>query len=97
MRPFLDEFAIYLSDVIMTRDELLIAGDFNLHFEKPSAADVRYFKAILVENNLEQRVTQTTHKGGHMLDLVITRTTSSIVHTTEVYRSCISDHSSVLF
>ena len=30
--PFLDEFAMYLNDVIMTRDELLIAGDFNLHF-----------------------------------------------------------------
>ena len=97
VRPFLDEFANYLSDVIMTRDELLIAGNFNLHFEEPSAPGVSYLKDILAENNLEQRVTQPTHRGGHMLDLLITRTTSSIIRTTEVYRSCISDHFSVLF
>ena len=46
VRPFLDEFANYLSDVIMTRDELLIAGDFNLHFEEPSAPGVSYLSNV---------------------------------------------------
>ena len=60
---------MYLSDVIMTHDELLIAGAFNLHFEEPLAPGVSYLKDILAENYLEQRVTQPTHRGGHMLDL----------------------------
>ena len=52
---------------------------------------------MLAENNLQQHVTKPTHKAGHMLDLVISRASSSIISTTDVYDASISDHISVLF
>ena len=38
VRPFLDELSSYLSEVTMTPGNLVIVGDFNLHYEQ---ADVR--------------------------------------------------------
>ena len=42
-------------------------------------------------------MTKLTHKAGHTLDLVISRASSSIISTTDVYDASISDHFSVLF
>ena len=58
---------------------------------------VKLLNDILAENNLKQHVTEPTHMKGHMLDLVITRSSSSIVSSTTAYPSSISDHYSVVF
>ena len=58
---------------------------------------VKALNDILAENNLKQHVTEPTHMKGHMLDLVITRSSSSFVSSTTAYPSSISDHYSVIF
>ena len=96
-RSFLDELALYISDLAVVREDILMAGDFNLHFHLPNASGVQYLKQILADNNMHQHVTQPTHRSGNMLDLVITRASSNIVTTTDVCNSSISDHYSVIF
>ena len=58
---------------------------------------VKLLNDILAENNLQQQVTESTHIRGHRLDLVITRSPSSIVSSTMTYPSSISDQYSVVF
>ena len=97
VQSFLDEFATYVNEIVVTRQDILIVGDFNLHCELNSAPGVKLLNDILAENNLKQHVTEPTHMKGHMLDLVITRSSSSIVSSTTAYPSSISDHYSVVF
>ncbi|KAI0214517.1 putative RNA-directed DNA polymerase from transposon BS [Lamellibrachia satsuma] len=97
VQSFLDEFTKYVNEIVVTRQDILIVGDFNLHCELNSAPGVKLLNDILAENNLKQHVTEPTHMKGHMLDLVITRSSSSIVSSTTAYPSSISDHYSVVF
>ena len=76
----------------MAQQDILIVGDFNLHCELGSAPGVKLLNDILAENNLQQHVTESTHIQGHRLDLVTTRSPSSIVSSTMAYPSSISDH-----
>ena len=52
VQSFLDEFATYVNEVVVTRQDILIVGDFNLHCELNSAPDVKLLNDILAENNL---------------------------------------------
>ena len=86
-----------MSDITVAREDIIIVGDFNLHLELPNATGVKEFTRLLAENNLVQHVTKHTHRAGHTLDLVITRSDSSLVSATDVFNSSISDHYSVIF
>ena len=96
-KSFLDELALYISELAVVREEILMAGDFNLHFHLPNASGVQYLKQILADNNMQQHVTKPTHRSGNLLDLVITRVCSNIVASTDICESSISDHYSVIF
>ena len=96
-KSILDELALYISDVVVVREDILMAGHFNRHFHLPNASGVQYLKQILADNNMQQHVTQPTHRSGNLLDMVITRVSSNIVTTTDVCKSSISDHYSVIF
>ena len=91
---FLNEFETFLSDVTMFAGPVLIAGDFNVHFNKPDHSDVRQLIDILDSFGLHQHVQQPTHKYGNILDLVITRSDSDIVRSSSVQPRLefISDH-----
>ncbi len=49
---------------------LVILGDFNIHLDKPQAAD---FHTILASFDLKTELTTATHKSGNQLDLIYTR------------------------
>ena len=93
---FLDEFEALIGDSMTIGTDIIIAGDFNLHFERQDASGVDAFRRLLLENNLKQHVLQPTHTKGHMLDLVLTHLSSSILNGVTVEKSNISDHHSVL-
>ena len=97
LHPFLAEISTYLSDITVAREDIIIVGDFNLHLELPNETGVKEFTRLLAENNLVQHVTKHTHRAGHTLDLVITRSDSSLVFATDVFNSSISYHYSVIF
>ena len=94
---FLDELSPYLREVATAHENLVIVGDLNLHYGMDSATSVNRLEEMLVENDLEQRVPQLTHKMGHTLALVITEKADSILSSPDVYHSAISDHRRVVF
>ena len=80
---FLEEFELYLDDVLGKSGRMIMVGDFNIHVERPTDCYPKKFLEILSQHDLFQCVPITpTHDEGGTLDLVI---------TTESARNIISD------
>ena len=77
--------------------DILITGDFNIHFEPNSAPGVVKLHHILEEHGRQRYVMLPTHKRGHTLDLVISRRSDTTVSTVAIEHTEISDHHSVTF
>ena len=70
---FLEEFDDYLQTLSTKSGTPVIAGDFNLHVERPDDLYPKKFFQLLAQYNLFQYVpTVPTHDQGGTLDLVIT-------------------------
>src|SRR6476661_2030171 len=72
--------------------ELIISGDFNIHFDVPSAPATVALSDLLTCSHLQQHVNFPTHNRGHTLDLLISRTTSSTIDSVEWTIPFLSDH-----
>ena len=74
-------------------------GDFNVHCDVDDNQLANAFKDVLVSLELEQHVHQATHKGGHTLDLLITRTVTDqhLVQELSVSETSLSDHFLITF
>jgi hypothetical protein len=90
---FFEEFSNYLDAMILGHEELLICGDFNFHFGKVNDKEASTFTDLLSSYGLQQHVTVPTHTKGHVLDLIITRSSvDSFLNDTTVTDMLISDH-----
>ena len=89
---FLDEFAVLLESPVLCPGKLVLTGDFNFQVDDPSDSAALKFLDLLDLFNLRQHIDVPTHKEGHTLDLIITR--SDEEHATDffVYDPVISDH-----
>ncbi len=67
---FVEELDVLLSTFPEDGTPLVILGDFNIHLDKPQAAD---FHTLLASFDLKRVLTTTTHKSGNQLDLIYTR------------------------
>ena len=72
---FMNEFSALLESYIIKTGSLLIAGD---HVDDTSYAVAANFLGFLESFDLRQHVHSYTHRAGHTLDLVISRTAESI-------------------
>ena len=89
---FIDEFGTLLETYSIKPGALLIAGDFNFHMDNLSEVAAKNFLVLIESFNLHQHVKQTTHRAGHILDLVLTRCGEDIIRSTIIHDSAISDH-----
>ena len=93
--PF-SEFITELSHVLdraATRPtEYVIVGDFNVHYGDLRWHDVRVLSELLKDNEYTQHVTEPTHVGGNILDLVITRDTPDNIVAGVSVDTLLSDH-----
>ena len=94
-RQFLTEFSSFLERQIILPGELLLLGDFNIHIDDPNDYYAKEFQSLLETFDLTQLVRQATHKDGHILDLVITKSTCILVKDIYVTPPWVSDHSIV--
>ena len=96
---FLTEFSEYVDRHTTTSGKLLICGDLNFHYDDRSNEDANKFKDTIFSLNLDQHVGVATHTHGHVLDLVLTRSTDSLdmVHDLDVHAAVFSDHSPISF
>ena len=76
---FMSEFTSLLEDFISSSSEIIFTGDFNFHVDDPLAPHVSSFLDLLSTFNLTQHITYPTHNSTHTLDLLITRSTSSLI------------------
>ncbi len=67
---FVEELDVLLSTFPEDGTPLDILGDFNIHLDKPQAAD---FHTLLSSFDLKRVLTTATHKSGNQLDLIYTR------------------------
>ena len=91
---FLDEFASYLTTLISSQCKILIAGDFNFHFDVTDDPDTVKLQDLLETCNMTQFIKEPTHISGHTLDLVVTRSSDNLIHSVEV-GTFFSDHNAV--
>ena len=92
---FISEFAEYLESFVLCTEPVLICGDFNIHVDNPADPDGEAFCDLLASMGLKQHVDTPTQIHGHTLDLIITRTTDSIVVDRPMADSFLSDHATV--
>ena len=76
---------IFLGDIFLQADRILLCGDFNIHLDVSSKD-----KDVIESYGLYQFVQQSTHKSGHILDVVIA--SHNIINENSV--NVLNDHSS---
>ena len=92
---FFTEFFNYLESLLLCKEPLVICGDFNIHVDDNDDGDSVIFCDLLESVGLRQHVDQATHVNGHILDLVITRLSDSIILNKPNIDHYISDHACV--
>ena len=65
-----------------------------MHVDQSSTADAKQFEDILHSFGLAQHVDSSTHICGHTMDLILSRSSDSLVHSC-VVSDLISDHHAV--
>jgi hypothetical protein len=89
---FMEEIEQFLDEICVVPEKLCILGDFNLHIEDADDGDTKKFMVILNNTGLYQFVSEPTHVGGGILDLVIARIGDDLVQNVEVDPIRYSDH-----
>ena len=69
---FFEEFSLLLEELVISTSPLLIFGDFNIHMDDGLNTNTNNFKDLLTSVGLMKNVCNSTHKRGHILDLLIT-------------------------
>ena len=91
------EFADYVDTILLSREELLILGDFNIHVDVAGDSDANKLSHFFESVGLQQHVEQYTHVQGHTLDLVISRRSDNIIENSPRVDRFLSDHGTVSF
>lgn len=95
VKMFFDEFSSFLEGLVFTPGALLVTGDSNFHMDEPDDHDACRFLQVLQSFDLTQDVSKSTHRKGHIHDLMITRADDDIIRECTVEDLFISDHLAV--
>ena len=82
---FLNQFTEYMSKNIITKTEIIITGDINIHLDVSTDSHTRRFTKILESCDLHQYVNVPTHYKGHTLDILVSRDTSELICDVDVF------------
>ena len=93
---FIEQFAELLDTLVTLKGKFIIAGDFNIHWDKSNdeSKERKELDILLKTYGLHQHVSKPTHTKGHTIDLIITRDDDNCVVST-VVDELISDHNAV--
>ena len=84
---FIEEMSDFL-DTIDDTSDLVLCGDFNLHFDNPKDNYVNKFKDILDNHELINNVNAPTSKSNHIIDLIIHNKSKKITKKIEIEPEC---------
>ena len=89
---FMQEFSVFLENLVLCPEVLVVAGDFNLHMDDATDADALKFAELLETFGLTQHINFATHVSGHWLDLIITRSSNDVMIISPRPSLFLSDH-----
>ena len=75
---FLEELTSFLETVTLRDEKFLICGDFNVHLDCLDKPECKKFLDVLQIFDIEQHVKVPTHRNGHILDLILSRSSGSL-------------------
>ena len=64
--------------------ELVVVGDLNFHLDIPTDPDAKKFLSLLETMHFIQHVSSSTHRSGHILDVVVTRDNETVLQEVTV-------------
>ena len=88
---FFKEFTELLNLYAVSHEDIIIAGDSNIHMETEDTS-AKQMKELLNLYDLKQHVEEPTHVKGHILDIVITPNRESLVMDMNVTEIDLSPH-----
>ena len=91
---FMEQFTEYLDTLSTLNGQLIIAGDFNVHWENKDNQERNELNLLLDTYSFNQHVSGPTHIKNHTIDLIITRDHDNCLLSTEV-NELISDHHAI--
>ena len=91
---FIDEFTSLLEFLVHSPGLLLIGGDFNIHVDDKSCQLGQSFLSLIDSFDLQQHVSDSSHIGGHTLDLVLSRSSDNFLVDCST-SDFISDHRAI--
>ena len=68
-----------MEPIILSRDPLFFTGDFDIRVDDHNHMATCHFFDLLESISLTQRVSESTHELGHVLDLKITRNSDNFI------------------
>ena len=92
---FFEEFSLLLEELVISTSPLLICGDCNIHMDDGLNTNTNNFKDLLTSVGLMQNVCNSTHKRGHILDLLITRVDEELLSSLNFINNTSSDHAAI--
>ena len=92
---FFREFSDYLEPVLWSKEQILFAGDLNIHIDNPRDSDAIKFADLLKSFGVQQHMKGSTHKEGQTLDLIFTHCSEIVLEAPPKVDRFISDHASV--
>ena len=93
---FYEEFSRLFKQIAAEHSgHILIIGDFNFHMDDRDNSHANHLTDILEAFDLKQYINVSTHKNGHTLDLIITRSDDSLIKRIKVRDPIISDYYAV--
>ena len=92
---FFGEFSGYLEPVLLSKEQISFAGDFNIHIDNPRDSDAINLQICSNHSGVQQHMKGSTHKEGHTLDLIITHCSEIILSVPPKVDRFISNHVSV--
>src|SRR5260221_14682141 len=93
---FLSDFAQLLESLAPLKSDLLITVYFNTHIDQKLDPQTISFNTLLATFDLSQHVTFKTHIAGHTLDLLITRSDSTLATSVDWTIPFLSDHYAII-
>ena len=89
---FLDEVTDFLANFLIEHNNIIIAGDFNIHVNNTNDPEAQVFLDTMEVLGLDNHVNFATHNRGNTLDLVLTEVLSSLSVVTCEQGPFLSDH-----
>ena len=93
---FLEDFSKFLELLIVQSCHILILGDINIHLDVPDDGMTVKFGTIMECFGMKQHINQPTHKAGHTLDILITKSSMPPPSRMVINPPTFSDHSLIM-